>query len=122
MKQYYLERLHWIFNYRRKDFFYCLLKTLCLIVGIPIYTVSFVVEMVFTFINMLFCWIPIFGVVMMVICKSIVLLFGMTFYLNILPDLRAYKEAHTLLYEVEDAPEELPLAEADEQEMTEENN
>ena len=108
MKEYYLERLHWIFNYTSKKFFYCLLKTLCLVVGIPIYVVAFVIEMVFTAINMIFCWIPILGVVITVICKSIVWLFGNTFYINILTDLKAYKKAHVHVveYEVEDAQDE----------------
>ena len=105
MKEYYSERFHWIFNYTRKNFGYCLLKTLCVIVGLPIYAVSFVVEMIFTAINMIFCWIPILGTVVTVICKAIVWLFGMTFYINVLPDLKAYKEAHVVHYDVEDADE-----------------
>ena len=79
MKEYYSERFYWIFNYTRKDFLYCLLKTLCVIVGLPIYAIAFAIEMVFTAINMIFCWIPVLGVVVTVICKSIVWLFGMTF-------------------------------------------
>ena len=106
MKEYYLERLHWIFNYTRKDFGYCLLKTLCVIVGLPLYAVSFVIEMIFTAINMLFCWIPILGVVMTVICKSVVWLFGKTFYVNILTDLKAYKESREIHYDVSDAVED----------------
>lgn len=108
MKEYYSERFHWIFNYTSNKFGYCLLKTLCLIVGLPIYAVAFVVEMVFTAINMIFCWIPILGVVVTVICKAIVWLFGMTFYVNVLTDLKAYKEARVVQYEVEDADEALP--------------
>ena len=97
MKEYYSERFHWIFNYTSKGFVYCLLKTLCVVFGLPIYAVSFVVEMIFTAINMIFSWIPILGVVVTVICKSIVWLFGMTFYINILTDLKAYKEAHAVV-------------------------
>ena len=106
MKEYYSERFHWIFNYTRKDFLYCLLKTLCVVVGLPIYALSFVIEMVFTAINMIFSWIPILNVVVTVICKAIVWLFGMTFYINILTDLKEYKAAHVVQYEVIDATEE----------------
>ena len=123
MREYYLERLHWIFNYTKKSFGYCLLKTLCVVIGLPIYAVSFVIEMVFTAINMIFCWIPVLGVVVTVICKAIVWLFGKTFYINILTDLKAYKEAHAVQYEVADANDELPVGEADEaaeQQTTEE--
>ena len=102
MKEYYSERFYWIFNYTSKDFGYCLLKTLCLVVGLPIYAVSFVIEMLFTAINMIFCWIPILGTVVTVICKAMVWLFGLTFYVNILTDLKAYKDARTVHYEVSD--------------------
>ena len=103
MREYYSERFHWIFNYTRRDFLYCLLKTLCVVIGLPIYAVAFVVEMIFTAINMIFCWIPILNVVVTVICKAVVWLFGMTFYINILTDLKEYKATHAVQYEVEDA-------------------
>ena len=104
MKQYYLQRLHWIFHYKNKKFFYCLAKTLCLIVGVPIYAVCFVMEMLLTAINMIFSWIPVLNVVVMVICKALVWLFGSTFYVCILPDLKEYREANKEVdYEVEDA-------------------
>lgn len=104
MKQYYLERLHWIFHYSSKNFFYCVAKTLCLIVGVPIYAVSFAMEMVFTFINMIFSWIPILNVVVMVICKAFIWLFGSTFYICILPDIKQYRVTHKkeVEYEVVD--------------------
>lgn len=119
MKEYYAERFRWIFNYTSKKFGYCLLKTLCLIFGVPIYAVAFVVEMVFTAINMIFCWIPILGVVVTVICKAMVWLFGMTFYINILTDLKAYNATRVIDYEVSDATDELIEVETDEQEVEE---
>lgn len=123
MKEYYLERFHWIFNYTRRDFLYCLLKTLCVIVGLPIYAVAFVVEMIFTAINMIFCWIPIINVLVTIICKAIVWLFSLTFYINILTDLKEYNATHTISYEVEDATDELNETEqqpAETQQTTEE--
>ena len=93
MKQYYLQRLHWIFNYTSRKWWYCIVKTLCLIVGIPIYAVSFAVEMILTGINMIFSWIPILNVVVMVICKVLITVFGATFYICILPDTKQYKQA-----------------------------
>ena len=121
MKQYYSERFHWIFNYTRKDFLYCLLKTLCVVVGLPVYAVAFVVEMVFTAINMIYSWIPILNVVVTEICKAIVWLFGLTFYINVLTDLKEYKATHAVQYEVEDA-EESPDDEGSEQEATQEES
>lgn len=105
MKEYYQQRLYWIFHYTKKSFWYCLAKTLCLIVGVPVYAVCFVLEMVLTTVNMLFSWIPILNVVVMVICKCLVTVFGSTFYLCILTDIKRYKEATSteIKYEVADA-------------------
>ncbi len=92
MKTYYLNRLHWIFHYTNKNFWYCVGKTLCLIVGVPIYAVCFVVEMALTFVNMLFSWIPAFNVVIGALCKILIILFGSTFYICILTDLGSYHD------------------------------
>lgn len=94
MKEYYLDRLHWIFSYTSKNFWYCLGKTLCLVIGVPIYAVAFALEMLFTFVNMLFSWIPVLNVVVMVFCKILVWLFGSLFYLCILTDIRQYLLLH----------------------------
>lgn len=94
MKQYYLERFNWIFKYTSKNFFYCILKTLCLIVGVPIYAVMFAVEMILTFVNMLFCWIPVLNVVVQVICKSIIYIIDKTFFICILPDIGKWRACH----------------------------
>ena len=93
MKEYYLNRLHWIFTYTSRNFWYCLGKTLCIIVGAPLYAVSFAIEMIFTFINMLFAWIPVLNTLVTVLCKCVIALFGFTFYICILTDIRAYKNS-----------------------------
>lgn len=94
MKQYYLERLHWIFNYTSKNFFYCLAKTLCLIVGIPIYAVMFALEMVLTFVNMIFSVIPVLNVVVGIICKAIIFVVDKTFFICILTDIGKWRAVH----------------------------
>ena len=104
MKEYYLERLQWIFRYTSKNFFYCIAKTLCLIVGVPIYAVMFAVEMVLTFINMIFSVIPILNVVVGIICKSIIFITDKTFFICILTDIGKWRATHKkeVDYEVED--------------------
>ncbi len=108
MKEYYARRFFWIFHYTSKNFWYCLAKTLCLVVGLPIYAVMFCVEMVLTFINMLFSWIPVLNMVVMVVCKSLIMVVGSTFYLCILPDLKNFKEsgADKVEYEIADDTEQ----------------
>lgn len=104
MKEYYLERLQWIFRYKSRNFFYCIAKTLCLIVGVPIYAVMFAVEMVLTFINMIFSVIPILNVVVGIICKSIIFITDKTFFICILTDIGKWRATHKkeVDYEVED--------------------
>lgn len=94
MKEYYSERFNWIFEYTSKNFFYCLAKTLCIIVGLPIYCVMVAVEMVLTFVNMIFSWIPVLGMVIGVICKAIIYLVEKTFFICILTDLGKWIRSH----------------------------
>lgn len=90
MKQYYADRFRWIFNYRNKNFLYGLAKTLCIVVGLPCYLVSIVVEFALTVVNALFCWIPLLNVAVQVVCKVLVTIVNIPFYWCILPDISAY--------------------------------
>lgn len=105
MKEYYQQRFHWIFRYTSKNFWYCIAKTLCIVVGLPIYSVMFLVEMALTLVNMLFCWIPVLNVVGTVVCKALMSLVGWTFYICILPDIKQYRQAtaEEIQYDVSDA-------------------
>lgn len=105
MKEYYQQRFHWIFRYTSKNFWYCIAKTLCIVVGLPIYSVMFLVEMALTLVNMLFCWIPVLNVVVTVVCKAVMSLIGWTFYICILPDIKQYRQAtaEEIQYDVSDA-------------------
>lgn len=117
MKEYYQQRFHWIFRYTSKNFWYCIAKTLCIVVGLPIYSVMFLVEMALTLVNMLFCWIPVLNVVVTVVCKALMSLVGWTFYICILPDIKQYRQAtaEEIQYDVSDAD-----ADASEEQNTDE--
>ncbi len=107
MKEYYKQRFYWIFNYTSKNFWYCLAKTLCIVVGLPIYAVMFVVEMCLTLVNLIFSWIPVLNVVVMVICKILMTVVGSTFYICILTDIKKYLESNEnkIEYDVADENE-----------------
>lgn len=92
MKEYYLNRFNWIFNYTSRNFFYVVLKTLCIVVGLPVYCVVFAAEMVLTFVNMLFCWIPVLSIVVTVVCKGVIWLIDKLYYINVLPDLGKFRD------------------------------
>ena len=105
IRRYYRERFGWIFRYTSTNFLYCIAKTLCIIIGLPIYSVMFAVEMILTGVNMIFSWIPILNVVVTVICKSLIFLTDKTFYICILTDIKKFREAmkEQPEYEVSDA-------------------
>ena len=100
-----IRRFGWIFRYTSTNFLYCIAKTLCIIIGLPIYSVMFAVEMILTGVNMIFSWIPILNVVVTVICKSLIFLTDKTFYICILTDIKKFREAmkEQPEYEVSDA-------------------
>ena len=123
MKEYYQQRFHWIFRYTSKNFWYCIAKTLCIVVGLPIYSVMFLVEMALTLVNMLFCWIPVLNVVVTVVCKALMSLVGWTFYICILPDIKQYRQAtaEEIQYDVSDADADVS-EEQNTEEVVEETN
>ena len=92
IKQYYTDRFRWIFNYRNKNVLYCVLKTLCITIGLPLYLVAIVVEFALTFVNALLSWIPLLNVVVQVVFKVLIAIVNIPFYWCILPDLGAYNE------------------------------
>ena len=94
MKNYYLDRLHWIFHYTSKNFGYVVLKTLCLVLGVPTYAVLCIVEMIATFLYAITSFIPVVNVVTFIICRMLLFVCDLGFYVNILPDLKAFKTAH----------------------------
>ena len=90
MVHHYAERFQWIFKYTRKNFGYCLLKTLCIIVGLPIYFVCFVGEMALTLVNLIFSFVPGLGLVVMFVCKVLMWLLDKPFYICVLTDLKNF--------------------------------
>ena len=122
MKQFYQQRFYWIFHYTRKSFWYCVSKTLCIVLGLPLFCVSVAVDMVLTAVNMLFCWIPVLNVVVRVFFKAIYSLLFSIFYIFFLPYLLDYCEAlrQNVQYDVADAdeaqtkiPDEVPTEASD---------
>ena len=110
MKEYYKQRFYWIFNYTSKNFFYAVAKTLCIAVGLPLYCVAVAIEMLLTVVNLAFSWIPILSVVVTVICKAIIVVVNLPYYICVLTDLKAYNAAMKAEpeYEVVDQSDEAP--------------
>ena len=81
MVNHYAERFQWIFKYTSKNLGYCILKTLCIIVGLPIYLVCFVAEMALTLVNLLFSFVPGLGLVVMLVCKMLMWIIDKPYYI-----------------------------------------
>lgn len=90
MVNHYAERFQWIFKYTSKNLGYCILKTLCIIVGLPIYLVCFVAEMALTLVNLLFSFIPGLGLVVMLVCKMLMWIIDKPYYICVLTDLKRF--------------------------------
>ena len=90
MVNHYAERFQWIFKYTSKNFGYCILKTLCIIVGLPIYLVCFVAEMALTLVNLLFSFVPGLGLVVMLVCKMLMWVIDKPYYICVLTDLKRF--------------------------------
>ncbi|MBQ8434234.1 MAG: hypothetical protein IJX23_05470 [Clostridia bacterium] len=90
MVNHYAERFQWIFKYTSKNLGYCILKTLCIIVGLPIYLVCFVAEMALTLVNLLFSFVPGLGLVVMLVCKMLMWIIDKPYYICVLTDLKRF--------------------------------
>lgn len=88
MVQHYRNRFKWIFRYTSKNIGYCIAKTLCIVVGLPIYLVCFCAEMALTLVNMLLCWIPGINILAMLICKALMWIVDKPYYICVLTDLK----------------------------------
>lgn len=89
-RKYYQRRLRYMFHFSRKSMEYRTVKVLCLIVGVPLATVLFVVEMAATLVYMIFMRIPILNVGMLFVCRLIISICGIGFYISIIPELPEY--------------------------------
>lgn len=89
-RKYYGRRLFYAFHYSNKNVFYCIFKTLCMIVGAILAVPLFIVDMAITFVYMLFMWIPILNVVMLFLFRILTRICGIGFYIAIGPDLPQY--------------------------------
>ena len=93
MKVYYRQRFYWIFHYTSKNFFYVSAKTLCIAIGLPLYCVAIAAEMILTVVNLLLGWIPALGMLITVICKALIFVVNLPYYICVLPDIREYLKA-----------------------------
>lgn len=83
-------RIKSILTYSSKKWYYVLLKTLCIIVGLPLYIVLIPLDFLNFLVFCLFSWIPLLKVVFLFLCKIVSTLCGLGYYVGILPDAKEY--------------------------------
>ncbi len=91
MKGQYLEKFQWLFRYTSKNFAYCLVKSLCLVVGLPLFAISFVAQMALLLVNVALHWIPILNILAMLVAKILRPILDLPFALCIAPDIAEYR-------------------------------
>lgn len=94
MKDYYLSKIRDIFTYTSRRWHYVLFKTLCVIVGAPLFFVLLPLDLLVVFIYALFSWIPVLSIVFLVLCKTLTIVFGAGYYISVLPDARKFVYIH----------------------------
>lgn len=105
MKEYFIEhfglRFKDIFTFTSNKWYYVLGKILCIIVGLPIYLVLIPLDIVNFLIYCLFSWIPYVSVFFLFICKVLTIVFGLGYYICILPDAKSHIEQSKIEYQKE---------------------
>lgn len=92
IKEHFSSRFNRIFTYTSKKWYYCLAKTLCIIVGLPLYVVLIPVDMLLFVVYACFSWIPFVNVFMLFVIKSLSLIWSLGYFIAILPDAKRYIE------------------------------
>jgi hypothetical protein len=90
MRDYYITRIRNIFTYTDKRAHYVIFKTLCIIIGAPLFFVLLPVDLLVYFIYALFSWIPVLSTFFLVVCKALSYVCSVGYYIALLPDAKKY--------------------------------
>ncbi|HPG91927.1 MAG TPA: hypothetical protein PK675_00780 [Clostridia bacterium] len=92
LQEYFSSRIKAIFTYTSNKWYYVALKTLCVVIGVPLYFVMVPLDFLTFVLYALFSWIPILNTVMLVLCKLLSFVFSIGYYIAILPDAKKYAD------------------------------
>lgn len=114
MKEHYGSRIRAIFTYTNSKWYYVALKTLCVIVGAPLYFALLPVDFLIFIVYALFSWVPILSVFMLALCKILNIVTAVGYYIAIIPDAKAFinesKRKHAEELEAERLADEVTKA------------
>jgi len=92
LREYFSSRIKAIFTYTSKKWYYVVLKTLCVIVGAPLYFALIPLDLLTFVLYALFSWIPILNTVVLILCKTLSFVFSVGYYIAILPDAKKFAD------------------------------
>lgn len=87
---YYKLRFSRIFAYNSTKWYMVIAKTLCIIVGLPLFVVLIPIDLLFFLVYALLGWIPFLGLFILFICKALSFVWSIGYYIAILPDIKQY--------------------------------
>ncbi|HRX13895.1 MAG TPA: hypothetical protein P5087_02625 [Eubacteriales bacterium] len=92
LQEYFSSRIKAIFTYTSKKWYYVILKTLCVIIGAPLYFALIPLDLLTFVLYALFSWIPILNTVVLILCKTLSFVFSVGYYIAILPDAKKFAD------------------------------
>ncbi|MDD3831129.1 MAG: hypothetical protein PHW00_00470 [Clostridia bacterium] len=88
--QHYRQRFADIFNYTSRKWWYVILKTICIVVGLPLYIVLIPLDLIVFAIYVIFSWIPFVGSIFLIACRILTTLCSVGYYVAICVDAPMY--------------------------------
>jgi len=92
LQEYFSSRIKAIFTYTSKKWYYIILKTLCVVIGAPLYFALIPLDLLTFVLYALFSWIPILNTVVLILCKTLSFVFSVGYYIAILPDAKKFAD------------------------------
>ncbi|MDD4833063.1 MAG: hypothetical protein PHI78_05250 [Clostridia bacterium] len=92
LQEYFSSRIKAIFTYTSNKWYYIILKTLCVIIGAPLYFALIPLDLLTFVLYALFSWIPILNTVILILCKTLSFVFSVGYYIAILPDAKKFAD------------------------------
>ncbi|MEG1527955.1 MAG: hypothetical protein RR418_02140, partial [Clostridia bacterium] len=117
MRTYYYDRFKRLFTYTSRNFFYCVAKTLCIIIGLPLFVVLIPVDFLIYLVYAIFSWIPYLNMAMLFLCRILSFITGIGYFISVIPDAKKYMQENKQMVEQAEREQNEQFAlEADENE------
>lgn len=86
----YRNRIVSIITFRSRKWYYCIIKALCALIGLPLYVVLLPVDFLLACVYALFSGVPFLRELFFVVCKCLGYIVAVGYYIGVVPDARHY--------------------------------